>query len=148
MYHNMPSLFDSSIRLRVYGQNMYCLWIRIEQSHCSLYRCDWTPILLEPKLISLCHQYTVRSAHPCSLTRLYNVGRPSSSSHLDIPKNDNILFEKFRKFSRIRVKGHRATSYHTRRFRASYWCTYHITDWYGNVAVCSTRFCQHVAVIK
>ena len=28
-------------------------------------------------------------AHPYSLTRLYNVGRPSSSFHLDIPKNDN-----------------------------------------------------------
>ena len=42
----------------------------------------------------------------CSLTRLYTVGWPFSSSHLDIPKNDNGQFQNgrwilsFKNFSR------------------------------------------------
>ena len=38
-------------------------------------------------VISLCHQYRARpDCIPSSLTRLYTVGWPTSSSHLDIPK--------------------------------------------------------------
>ena len=37
-----------------------------------------------------------QSAHPYSLTRLYTVGLPSSSSDLDIPKNDNGQFQKWK----------------------------------------------------
>ena len=48
--------------------------------------------------------------HPCSLTRFYAAGWPTSSSHLDIPKNDNghskngkwiIQIKKFRRWSKI-----------------------------------------------
>ena len=50
-----------------------------------------TLTLLEPKVISLCHQYIEpgQPAQPCSLTRLYTVGSSASSSHIYIPKNDN-----------------------------------------------------------
>ena len=49
----------------------------------------FTVILLEAKVISLCHQYRARpeAAHSCSLTRLYTVSWSTSSFHLGIPKN-------------------------------------------------------------
>ena len=55
-------------------------------------------ILLEPKVISLYQQYTEpgQPAHPYSLTRLYNVGWPTLSSYLDIPKNDNGQFQNWK----------------------------------------------------
>ena len=49
-----------------------------------------TLILLEPKVISLCHQYGARPA--CSLTRLYTVVLPTSNFHPNIPINDNGQF--------------------------------------------------------
>ena len=64
--------------------------------------CQVTLILLEAKVISLCHQYRTRPA--CTS---YTVGWPTSSSHLDISINDNgqflswrwiIPFKKFSKF--------------------------------------------------
>ena len=63
------------------------------------FRCDLqcrplTLSLLEPKVVSLCHQYRSRPACQ-SRTRLYTVGRPTSSSHLDIPINDNRQFQKW-----------------------------------------------------
>ena len=72
-----------------------------------------TLILSELKVVSLCHQYRARQA--CTSvqsdqTLYYKNGWPSSSSHLDIPKNDNGQFPKwkwyipFKKFSRLRVK--------------------------------------------
>ena len=49
-----------------------------------------TLILQEPKVISLCASTEPgQPAHLCSLTRLYAVGWPTSSSYLDIPKYDN-----------------------------------------------------------
>ena len=42
----------------------------------STYRNRW--------VISLCHQYRARPTHPCSLTRLYIVGWPTSSSHISL----------------------------------------------------------------
>ena len=38
----------------------------------------------------------VQLAHPCSLTRLHTVGWSSSSCHLDIPKDYNGLFQKWK----------------------------------------------------
>ena len=59
-----------------------------------------TLILSDPKVICLCH-------HPCSLTSLYTVGWPTSSSYLDIPKmkmdsakNGRWIFP-FKKFGRL-----------------------------------------------
>ena len=45
-----------------------------------------THILPKPKVISL---KPGQPAHPCSLTKLYNVGWPTSIFQLDHPKNDN-----------------------------------------------------------
>ena len=64
-----------------------------------------TIILLEPKVISLCHQYRARPAlHPCSLIRLYTAGWPTSNSQLDFPNliNDN---SKTERLSILLVKG-------------------------------------------
>ena len=57
-----------------------------------------TFILLELKVISLCHQYT---AHPCSLTRLCAFSWSTSNSHLDASHIDHRSFEKWKveKFS-------------------------------------------------
>ena len=66
-----------------------------------------TLILLEPKLISLCPG---QPAHPCSLTRLYTFGWPTSSSHFEIPKmimdsyKNGRWISPLKKFSRLRVK--------------------------------------------
>ena len=72
-----------------------------------------TRILLKPKAICLCHQYRTRSVcASCSLTRLYTVGWPTLSFHLDIPK---IIMDSsknrgwiipFMKFSRVRVNSY------------------------------------------
>ena len=35
-------------------------------------------------------------AHSCSLTRLYNVGWPTSCFHLDNPKDENEQFQKWK----------------------------------------------------
>ena len=43
--------------------------------------------LMKPNVISFCHQIDPgQPAHQCSLTRLYTVGWPTSSTHLDITK--------------------------------------------------------------
>ena len=52
-------------------------------------------------VISLCRQYTARSA--CSLTRLYTVGSTTSNFHLDIPENDNDGSKKW-KFKKFHLK--------------------------------------------
>ena len=46
-----------------------------------------TLILLEPKVISLCHQYRAKPVFTSMQSdRLYTVGRPTLSSHLHVPK--------------------------------------------------------------
>ena len=55
-------------------------------------------ILLERKVISLCHQYTCTARPACQSVQsdqLYTVGWPTSSCHFDIPKYDNGLFQKW-----------------------------------------------------
>ena len=69
-----------------------------------------TLTLLEPKVISLNTSVKPgQPAHPCSLTRLYAVGSPTSSSHLDSPKiimdssKNGCRTSPFNKFCRLRV---------------------------------------------
>ena len=54
-------------------------------------------ILLEPKIISLCHQYRARPACiSVPSDQAFFVSCPSSSFHLDIPKYDNRQFQKWK----------------------------------------------------
>ena len=55
------------------------------------------PFLPTPKVIRLATSIEPgQTAHACSLTRLYTVGLPTSSTYLDIPKIDNGKFHKWK----------------------------------------------------
>ena len=63
--------------------------------------CTFT--LLELKVIRVCHSIKPRqSAHLCSLTMLYAIGRPTSISHFDIPKTDHADFKNGRQTSPLK----------------------------------------------
>ena len=55
-----------------------------------------TLTLPEPKVISLCHQYRTR---PTALSMQSN--QALYCSHLDIPKNDNGVFQKWKAYKSI-----------------------------------------------
>ena len=85
----------SSLMIVSLGLN-YCFFVMYQNTVLNIKQL--TLILLETKVTSLWHHYRARPAcaHPCSLTRSYIFGWPTSKSHIDIPKTDNWQFQKLK----------------------------------------------------
>ena len=99
--HKVMSLYNYiGLNFRHKYESIFCL---LEMFQCQLateVNLNFNPYPAGNKVhvISLSHYYKgqARLNHPCSLTRLYTVDWPTLSSHLDIPKNDNGQFQKWK----------------------------------------------------